>query len=259
MYSQTIALFSYLLLGILNRRFWVLLVILYLSGLFLSSFTSELAMLNSQAIAAGFLADFIRYTLVLLILLVVTTNVAEDFEIKQFERLLTMPVSRWQYIAAQYLVIAATALFLVLPSLLVLPLHADIESSCYWVVALWLEVLLMGLIGFLAVLSLEKVPAAVILSLAIYLLSKLSGLISQILSQAVIYSEGEFLNQFAETIFGLILFVLPGLESFAQNDVFFQEIEIFSVLVVQAQNVLVYAVFVLFVCLVDFYRKEFNF
>ncbi len=175
MYSQTIALFSYFLLAILNRRFWVLLVFLYLSGLFLSSFVSGLALLNSQSIAAGFLADFLRYSLVLVILLIVTTNVVEDFEIKQFERLLTMPVCRWQYVVAQFMVIATTALFMVLPSLLVLPMYAEIESAIYWLAALWLEVLMMGLIGFLAALSLEKVPAAVILSLAIYLLSKLSG------------------------------------------------------------------------------------
>ena len=258
MYSQTIALFRYLLLGILNRRFFVLLSVLYLAGLILSGFISELAIINSRSISDGFLADFIRYSLVLLMLLMIVTHVSDDFEFKQFERLLTMPVSRWQYVVAQYMVTAVTALLLVLPCLIIFMFLVDIEIVSYWVASLWLEVFLVGLIGFLAVLSLEKVPVAVIFSISVYLLSKLSGLISQMLAESVLLSDGGLTNRFAETIFEWILYLLPGLETYAQNDVFFKNMDTTTLLVTQAQSVLVYALFILVVCLVDFYRKEFN-
>ena len=204
------------------------------------------------------MADFIRYSLVLLILLSVVTNVSDDFEFKQFERLLTMPVSRWQYIAAQYLVIALTALLSVLPGMAIFIFLVNLDTATYWTISLWLEVFLVGLIGFLAVLSLEKVPVAVILSIGIYLLSKLSGLISQMLAQSVLLSDDGLANRFAESIFSWIQYLLPGLETFAQNDVFFKNLDSVSTLVFQAQSVFVYASFIFVICLVDFYRKEFN-
>lgn len=258
MYSQTIALFHYLLLGVANRRLIVLISILYIGGLLLSSFIIELAIINSQAIAAAFLADFLRYSLVLLILLLVTSNVADDFEYQQFERLLTMPVSRWQYIVAEFLVTAVTALILVLPSLFVFTFYASFDIAAYWTMAVWLELLLVGLIGLLAILSLEKVPLAVFLSLAVYLLSKLSVLIKQMIAESVYLSDGSMANRFAEAVFSGILYLLPSLESFAQSDVYFDTLATTSLLVTQFQQVSVYAVFILAACLVDFYRKEFN-
>ncbi|MFV2033087.1 MAG: hypothetical protein ACC663_11370, partial [Gammaproteobacteria bacterium] len=93
--AQTISLFRYLLLGILNLRLFVLVIILVALALLFSSFITELAIINSERIAQALLADILRYSLVFLTLLLVTTSVAEDYQFRQFERLLTMPVSRW--------------------------------------------------------------------------------------------------------------------------------------------------------------------
>jgi len=246
------------MLGIVNRRLFGLLAILFLIALLTSGFVFELAIINSEQIAVALLADFLRYSLSLLMLLLITTNVAEDFEYRQFERLLTMPVSRWQYIIAQFLVVAVTAFILVLPVFIGLIYFASYDIALYWAVALWLELLLVGLIGFLAILSLEKITLAVFLALAIYFLSKLSGLISQMLHESVRLSDGGLANRFAESIFSGILHVLPGLESFAQNDVFFENLEKTALLLTQFQTVSVYSIFIIMVCMIDFYRKEFN-
>ena len=256
--SQTITLFRYFMLGIVNRRLFALLGILLLIAFLASAFVFELAIINSARIAIALLADFLRYSLALLMLLLITSNVAEDFEFRQFERLLTMPTSRWQYIIAQLLVVATTSLILVLPAFMVLIYFAPNEVAVYWAVALWLELLLVGLIGFLAILSLEKIPPAVFLTLAVYFLSKLSGLIRQMLDESVRLSDGGLANAFAEFIFNSILHVLPGLESFARNDVFFEDLEIMAILLMQFQTVSVYSIFIIMVCLIDFYRKEFN-
>ncbi|MCP3688694.1 MAG: hypothetical protein GY784_09800, partial [Gammaproteobacteria bacterium] len=80
MRGQTIALFRYLIPGIINRRFFILVFILCLGGLLLSGFVTELAIINGQQITSALLAEFLRYSFVLLTLLLVITNVAEDFE-----------------------------------------------------------------------------------------------------------------------------------------------------------------------------------
>jgi len=256
--AQTISLFRYLLLGILNLRLFVLVVILVALALLFSSFITELAIINSERIAQALLADILRYSLVFLTLLLVTTSVAEDYQFRQFERLLTMPVSRWQYIAAQFLIVATISGILALPVLLITWLNSSIEIALYWSAALWLEMLLLGLVGLLAILSLEKIPVAVFFSVAIYLLAKLSGLIGQMLSESVRLSDGSASSRVTEWIFSAIMNVIPRLDAFAQNDVFFESLDLIGILSKQLVTVTIYALFLLAVCLVDFYRKEFN-
>ena len=258
MLAQTIALFRYLWLGIISRRFLLLVGILLLVAALAGAFLGELAIIRGDAIVAGFVADFLRYALALLMLLVIAASVADDYEFRQFERLLSMPLSRWQYIAAQALVIAALAFVLVIPVTLLMLLYTDVAAGFYWAAALWLELLLVGLLGLLAIMSLEKVPQAVFFALAVYLLAKLSGLIGLIVEESVRMAEGSAASRTVQFIFDAILYVMPDSTHFAQNDVFFAALEPVAALGQQALGVLVYGGFLLVVCLIDFYRKEFN-
>jgi hypothetical protein len=258
MVGQTISLFRYLLLGVINRRLAVLLLLLVVVALLLVSFISELAIINSTQISAALLADFLRYSLVFLALLLVTSNIAEDYQSKQFERLLTMPLSRWQYIAAQVMVVITVSTVLSMPVVVVVSFSASFDLATYWAVALWLEIILMGLIGLLGILSLEKIPQAVFFSIAIYLLAKFSGVISHMLSESVELSEGSLSNRFVEWIFKGVLHIMPSSQAFAQNNVFFEPNLLVGLLSDQLLTVTLYSIFLIAVCLVDFYRKEFN-
>ena len=258
MTSQTIALFRFMMLGIVGRRFIVLVAILLLVAVLGGSFIGELAIISGHDIVAAFVADFLRYSLALLIVLVIAAGVAEDYEFQQFERLLTMPLARWQYIAAQTLVIASLSLMLSLPAAILVALYSDIVTGAYWAAALWMELFLLGLLGLLAIMSLEKLPLAVFFTLAVYLLAKLSGLMTLIVRESVQMSEGSVTSRVVEMIFSAILYIVPGLDSFADSDVFFAIGDLRLMLVEQLTSVSIYALFLLAVCLVDFYRKEFN-
>ena len=246
------------MLGILSKRLLVLVAIMVLGAVLSGSFIHELAIINGAAIQTAFVADFLRYGLALLALLMITTSVAEDYEFRQFERLLTMPLARWQYIAAQTLVIACLCLLLVAPVLLLVSLYSSLVLGFYWAAALWLELFLISMLGLLAILSLEKIPQAVFFSLAIYLLAKLSGLITLMLAESVKLSEGSASSRAIEFIFSAILYIIPGTRSFAESDVFFGDIDLLLTLMGQLSSVVIYALFILAICLVDFYRKEFN-
>ena len=73
MFAQTISLFRYLLLGILSKRLLILVAILSLVAVLVGSFFSELAIINGDAIVVALIADFLRYSLALLVLLLVAT------------------------------------------------------------------------------------------------------------------------------------------------------------------------------------------
>ena len=258
MRAQTISLFRFLMLGILSRRLGMLVAVLFLVAVLSGSFISELAIVNGASVVAAFIADFLRYSLALLLLLVIATSVAEDYEFRQFERLLTMPLARWQYIAAQTLVIACLCLLLAVSVLVLMTLYSDFVTGLYWAVSLWLELFMLGLLGFLAILSLEKIPQAVFFSIAVYLLAKMSGLIALVVSESVRMSDASVTSRVIELIFGALLYLFPGVESFAQNDVFFHEFDLIAALGEQVLSVGIYSLFLVSVCLFDFYRKEFN-
>ncbi len=256
--AQTIALFRYLMLGIIGRRLLVLLAVPVLFAVLAAGFIDELAIIDGRAIVGAFIADFLRYSLALLVLLTVASHVAEDYQSRQFERLLTMPLARWQYIVAQVLVIACLCLMLVAPALILVSLYSGFAIAAYWTAALWLELFLLGLLGFLAILSLEKIPQAVFFSLSIYLLAKLSGLISLMLAESVKLSGGSAASRAIEFVFSSILYLLPGVAGFAESDVFFADADLLAELGDQLSTVAVYSLFLVAICLVDFYRKEFN-
>lgn len=258
MISQTISLFRFLMLGILSRRLVVLVAILLLAAALAGSFIGELAIINGGAVVTAFVADFLRYSLGLLALLMIASSVSEDYEFRQFERLLTMPLSRWQYIAAQTGVVACLCLLLTVPAALLLLLFGGGATSLYWLAALWLELFLLGLLGLLAILSLEKIPQAVFFALAVYGLAKLSGLITLMLAESVKLSEGSATSRAIEFVFSAILYVIPDTSAFAESDVFFESLDQAAILAEQLMSVAIYAPFLLAVCLIDFYRKEFN-
>ncbi|MEM7565366.1 MAG: hypothetical protein AAF353_20375 [Pseudomonadota bacterium] len=256
--AQTIALFRFIMLGILSRKLALLVVVLILVAVISGSFLAELSIINGVSIVAAFVADFLRYSLALLLILVIASSVAEDYEFQQFERLLTMPLARWQYIAAQVLVVAFLSFLLSIAVLFVMTFYSGFSTAVYWAISLWMELFLVGLLGFLAIMSLEKVPLAVFFSIAVYMLAKMSGLITTIVSESVRLSDGSVTSRTVEVIFNGLLYLFPGTDSFAQNDVFFHSIDLFGSLAAQGASVLVYGGFIVAVSLVEFYRKEFN-
>ncbi len=256
MISQTISLFRYQMLAILSKRLLVLYVLIVGVALLTGGFISELAIINREAVVAATVAEFSRYSLAILVLLLVSINVVEDFESRQFERLLTMPLARWQYIIAQTLVVLVLCLLLSLPLLPLVSFLSSFEVAAYWATGLWLEFCLLGLLAMFAALSLEKIPMAVFFSLAIYLLAKLSNLILLMVSETVRLSEGSASSEFTSLVFTSILHLIPGTSSFANSDAFFDGFDQLSALGTQFVSVIIYAALLVAASLVDFYRKE---
>jgi hypothetical protein len=258
MLAQTIALFRYQLPGILNARTLVLVVVVYGIAFLSSRFVAELAIINSEKIALASLADLLRYSLVLLLIINFCHQVTQDYELSQFERLLSMPISRFQYVSAQLLVLTVSALLLVIPALMLMSWLGGFSIAFYWSASLFLELWLVGHFALLAAISLEKLPIAVVFAIVIYLLSKIAPLIELILSQSSPIYEGEHSFQLAQLVFGWIQYVLPGNQAFAQNNLVLSGAQFVKPLLNQFLAVFMYGLFIQFVVLVDFYRKEFN-
>ncbi len=258
MIKQTIALFRYQLLGLINGKILLFLLAIYTTAFLGSRFMAELAIINSETIASAAMADFIRYSLVLMLIVSLSHQVAQDYELNQFDRILAMPLSRFQYVLAQVMVMLVFSLILTLPILPLFMLFQDGPLSLYWTIAVFLELVLAGLFAMLAVISLEKLPISVIFTFCLYLLAKAAPLINVIFKQSGAFYEEEKGFVLADWLFSVIDFVLPDVSAFAQNDLLFAVNGFVPALLNQLSTVVVYGLFILFVVLLDFYRKEFN-
>ena len=202
-----------------------------------------------------------RYSLGLLALLMIATSVAEDYESRQFERLLTMPLARWQYIAAQTLVIACLCLLLVLPVLVLVSFVQQLVNLGIVLgggpVAGVVPARIARLAGHFEP---RKNPAG-----GIFCARDIP--VGQVVGPDIIDAGGvgqAVGRQYCQSgdrihIFGAILYVIPGTNSFAESDVFLCRPSTCWQRWVSSYFALRFTpCLLLAVCLVDFYRKEFN-
>jgi hypothetical protein len=256
MFSQTIALFRYQLLSLINTKNLIVLISIYLASFLISRFSSELAIINSDVIGLGVLAEFLRYSLVLFLMISVCHQISQDYELGQFNRLLAMPVARWQYVLAEFFVVLAFAFILCFLVFLLLFFTVGLSVAVYWSTAVFLELILVGLFSILAALSLEKLPIALVFSLVVYLFAKLVPLINFIFNQSSMYYQDETGYQLGNIMMQAISFVLPDMSVFAWNNALFEPADFLHLLFVQASSLMVYGAFVILAILIDFYRKE---
>jgi len=256
-FSQTIALIRYQLLGLVNLRLCLLLACFAGLGVLAGQFIGELALINSERIAQAAVADLMRYCVVILMLVLVNYQVAQDYELQFFDRLLAMPVDRYQYVLAQFCVIAVLSCLLVMPIALVLLLN-NAGQSGYWTLAVYIELLLVGQIATLVAVSLEKLVVALIASLAFYLFAKTLPLIQLALNQSAAFYPEEAGFHFSQWFYSAVQTIMPPMHAFAQNNLMFVSDGSIAALGRQLIVVLVYSLFVQAIVLADFYRKELN-
>ncbi len=256
MFSQTIALFRYQLLSLINTKNMIVFCSIYLASFLLSRFSAELAIINSDVIGLAVLAEFLRYSLVLFLMISVCHQISQDYELGQFNRLLAMPIARWQYVLAEFFVVLVFALAMNLVVFLLLFFTADGAIAVYWSTAVFLELILVGLFSILAALSLEKLPIALVFSFVVYLFSKLVPLINYIFNKSSMYYQDETGFQLGNMMMQGISFVLPDMSVFAQNNALFESSDFLHLLFTQTSSLMVYGLFIFLVILVDFYRKE---
>ena len=256
MVAQTIALFRFQLIGIVSRRLLLSLLVLLLVAFLGSRFVAGLALVNSEAVALAAEADFLRYSLVLMLVVLFSAHVARDYESGQLERILAMPLARLQYMLSLLgVLIVLSALLALSAALPLLPFRPAL--SAYWGGAVFLELMLAGQLALLAILSLERLPQAILLALGLYLLSKAGPLIELALKNSADFYRDETGFRFGQQLFELIRYLLPGDQAFAQNNLLLVEApDLWGALLQQCWQTLVYLLFILAVALADFYRKE---
>jgi hypothetical protein len=258
MFRQTIALFRYLLLGFMSIKVTIFLLIITVGGFLSGQFISELAIINGAVISLAASSELVRYGLIVFMIVTIAHQVSADYELGQFDRILSMPISRTQYVLAQSLSVLTIGFIFSLSVILSVMLMSTWQMTVFWFISVYLELILIGIFTLLATLVLEKLPVAIIFSLSFYLLCRLAPIINSIFQQSSEYYTEEASFQFTHEFFSLLLYVLPDSEAFANNNLLFDSVVVWNNVLSQFVHVTSYGCFLLAICLIDFYRKEFN-
>ena len=253
--SQLISLVRFQSSSVLNLRLVALLLGILALCFLASQFIAELALINRSSIGLAVFVEAVRYCLVFWFLVQVCFQVNRDYELGQFDWILALPVARYHYVLSQVCLIvslAAVAGTLVFSSLLV---TSNFQVAFSWSLSLFLELILTGHIALLAAISLRKLPFAILLGAAIYLLARVAPLVTEIMQGSLEYYLEEQVFLIGYYLFSTLHYLLPSSQAFANSDYLFADVTGIRLLQ-QFFQVSIYSVFLLFVTLIDFYRKE---
>lgn len=258
MVRQTIALFRFQLLSIINARVFMVLCGIVIASLVSGFFISELALLNRESIALAVMAEVLRYSLLIFLIITICQHVSQSYEMAQFASIVSMPINRSQYIASLVLLVIFVSLLFSSSIIVACILFAPTAHVMFWTLSVFIELMLAGFIALLAAVALEKLSIAFIFSIAFYLLAKITPLIAIALDSSIQFYAKQLSHQFAAWFFSGLLYLLPGFEAFAQNNLLFESELPWSVLIEQFSTVVIYSTFIIVITLIDFYRKEFS-
>ncbi|MEO5353364.1 MAG: hypothetical protein H7835_09185 [Magnetococcus sp. XQGC-1] len=202
--------------GIRQRLLLVLLGVMGV-GLFLAGFAGSLAVTEAGELRSAFLGAFLRLSAALLTALYVLHSQFREHQDKGLEWLLALPISKTVYyfgkISGYALLIGLMVLFF--GTLLLF--FAPAGQVALWGVSLLLELGLVAAFSFLVQLSLRSLPAAFLVVLLFYLLSRSMASL-QLVGQGVIMPQGGIFWSFSRSVLDGVAYLLPALERFTRSE-----------------------------------------
>ncbi len=191
----------------------------------------------------------------MLTLFVVSSTVRELHD-KTLEMILAMPIRRGSYYLGKligYLYIAA--LVAVFFSALLL-LYADAEQVFIWMISLFFELVLVVALSLVMLFTFNQVPSALT---AVFIFYGASRIVTSIFLMAKypIIAHTSMGQQFMDAFIELLTWLLPDLHRFTQTEWLAYNTGEWATLLPLLGKTAIYLLFLSFIALFDFYRKNF--
>ena len=238
-----------------RQRFWLALGGVLLVGLLLAGFASFLAVTEARQIFSALLGAFLRLAAVLLIGLHVLSSQTRSHQDKVLELLFSLPVSRGVCFFGTLAGYALLVFFVVLLFCGTLLFFVPFAQVILWGGSLFLELLIVAVFSFLAQLTVRQVPAAFLVVLFFYLLSRTMTSL-QWVGQGAIMPHDSVHLPVINAMLNAMAFILPGLDRFTQSEWLAYGQggwEDFLFVIVQGVS---YLVLLCGAVLIDLYRKD---
>ncbi len=222
----------------------------------LVEFIGALAITEHRVTQVAILAAFLRMSAVVMVTLFVVSSTVRELHDKTLEMILAMPIRRGSYYLGKligYFYIAAliAAIFAAL-----LLLYADAEQVAIWTISLFFELVLVVALSLVMLFTFNQVPSALT---AVFIFYGASRIVTSIFLMAKypIIAHTSTAQQFMDAIIELMTWLLPDLHRFTQTEWLTYNTADWSTLLPLLGQTVIYLIFLSFIAIFDFYRKNF--
>jgi ABC-type Na+ efflux pump permease subunit len=222
----------------------------------LVEFIGDLAIAEHRVTQVAILAAFLRMSAVVIVTLFVVSSSVRELNDKTLEMILAMPVPRGSYYLGKlfgYLYIAAlvSVIFAVL-----LLLYADPEQVVIWSISLFFELTLVVALSLVMLFTFNQVPPAL---MGVFIIYGASRIVTSVflMSKYPIIAHTSAAQKFMDGIIEVMTWLLPDLHRFTQTEWLAYNTAEWSSLLPLLGQTSIYLIFLSFIALFDFYRKNF--
>jgi len=220
-----------------------------------SLFVRSLALTESAHIQSGFLAATLRFATVFVVCLHVLGSMLREAQDRGTELLLSIDITRFEYLAGKALgyfgVATGISLILALPIIVIAPFPAGLQ----WVTSLILESWIIVAAALFCVITFNQLMMAATFVFAFYLLARAMAAVVLISSASILTDGGSSQQMLAFGVKGLAL-LLPALDQFTRTPWLLEEPAPWSTLGRLTLEACVYVALLFAAALFDLYRKN---
>jgi hypothetical protein len=256
MISQIFTISRFTIIESLRNR--LLLLSLLVTGLsfVMVEFIGDLAITEHRVTQVAILSAFLRISAVIIVTLFVVSSAVRELQDKTLEMILAMSIRRGSYylgklIGYLYMAVLVSVIFAVL-----LMFYADPQQVAIWTISLFLELMLVVGLSLVMLFTFSQVPAALT---AVFLIYGASRIVSSLLLMAKypLMTHTSAGQKLMDSIIELMTWLLPGLHRFTQTEWLAYNTADWSILLPLFGQTLIYLIFLSFIAMFDFYRKNF--
>jgi ABC-type multidrug transport system permease subunit len=256
MLSQVLTISRFTIIESLRNRLLLLSFLVIGISFALVEFIGDLAITEHRVTQVAILAAFLRMSAVVIITLFVVSSTVRELHDKTLEMILAMSIRRGSYYLGKLIGYFHIAALVAMIFALLLLLYAEPEQVFIWTISLFLELALVVALSLVMLFTFSQVPSALTGVFIIYGASRIATSIF-LMSKYPIIAHTTMAQKFMDGFIELLTWLLPDLHRFTQTEWLTYNTAEWSTLLPLFGQTMIYLVFLSFIALFDFYRKNF--
>ena len=248
----TIARFT--LLEAVRNRLFILIMAGVICLFVLAEFIGELSITETRQVQSAILSSLLRVFSISIISLFVITSALRELNDKGLEIILSLPISRHQYLFGKLLGYGGLSLLISIIVSLPLLLYAPTIPVICWFLSLFCEQALVISLSLVCLFTFANVTISFIAVMAFYFLSRSMETI-RLLSESPILESNAFSQDFIHCLVDAMALLLPDLGAFTKSDWLAYNVDFADMQTVIIQT-MIYLTILLSAGLFDLYRKN---
>jgi Cu-processing system permease protein len=256
MFSQVLTISRFTIIESMRNRFLLLSLLVIAISFALVEFIGDLAITEHRVTQVAILAAFLRMSAVVIVAMFVVSSTVRELHDKTLEMILAMPIRRGNYYLGKLIGFFYIALLVSIIFAALVLLYSDPQQAVIWMLSLFMELVLVVALSLVMLFTFNQVPSALTGVFIIYGASRIVTSIF-LMSKFPIIAHTTIAQKFMDGFIELLTWLLPDLHRFTQTEWLAYNTADWSTLLPLLGQTVIYLLFLSFIALFDFYRKNF--